>query len=143
MLLFRARDRLCAIPVAEVAEIMRPLPLERLAALPDFVLGLGGIRGASVPVVDAGALLGGGAVAARPPGRFVLLRVGKRSVALAVEAVVGVRSLATDALGTLPPLLGEAGRELIAAIGAADGEFLLVLRTVRLAAGSPEAPAHA
>jgi purine-binding chemotaxis protein CheW len=142
MLLFRAGAHLCAIPIAEVAEIMRPLPLERLAAQPDFLLGLSVIRGASVPVVDAGALLGGVA-APHPLCRFLRLRIGARSVALAVDAVVGVRSLTARALGALPPLLGEAGRELIAALGAADGEFLLVLQTGRLAASIPDAPADA
>ena len=140
MLLFRAGAHLCAIPIAEVVEIMRPLPLERLAAQPHFLLGLSVIRGASVPVVDAGTLLGGEVA---PPRRFLRLRIGARSVALAVDAVVGVRSLTARALGALPPLLGEAGRELIAALGAADGEFLLVLQTARLAADIGDASAHA
>jgi purine-binding chemotaxis protein CheW len=142
MLLFRAGAHLCAIPIAEVVEIMRPLPLERLASQPDFLLGLAVIRGASVPVVDAGALLGGEA-APHPPRRFLRLRIGARSVALAVDAVVGVRSLTAKVLGVLPPLLGEAGRDLIAALGAADGEFLLVLQTARLAADIGDASAHA
>lgn len=142
MLLFRARHRLCAMPAEQVSETMRPLAVEPLAAAGDFVLGLCGIRGMSVPVVDAGALLG---VAGRAqPARFVVLRVEDRAVALAVEAVVGVQTVSARTLQELPPLLGEASAALVSSIGAVDGAFLLVLRAARILSATeiPEA-AHA
>jgi purine-binding chemotaxis protein CheW len=57
-LLCRVRERLCALPLAHVVETMRPLPIEPLGGMPGFVQGIAIIRGAPVPVVDAGALLG-------------------------------------------------------------------------------------
>jgi purine-binding chemotaxis protein CheW len=126
----RVRERLCALPVAHVVETMRPLAIEPLAAMPAFVRGLARIRGAAVPVVDAGALLG-----ARDEARFtrfVTVRAGERRVALAVEEVLGVRELAAAALQDLPPLLREAGEALVAAVGSLDTGLLVVLHAARI-----------
>jgi purine-binding chemotaxis protein CheW len=132
-LLCRARERLCAVPLRHVLETMRPLPVDRLAGMPGFVLGLSMIRGQSTPVVDCGALLG---EARRPEhGRFVTLRTGERITALAVEAVVGISELPLE-FHELPPLLRDASHEVIAAIGTLDAELLLVLSSARLVSDS-------
>jgi purine-binding chemotaxis protein CheW len=134
-LLCRARGRLCALPLAHVAEAMRPLPVEPVAGAPAFVLGLARIRGAATPVVDLGALLGAPGEPAAT--RFLTLRLGGRAAALAVEEVLGVRELGA-ASGPLPPLLAGAPAEAVAEVGALDGELLFVLEAGSLV---PEAPA--
>src|SRR5436853_466591 len=101
----RVNTRLCALPLESIVETTRPLPCEPVAGTPAFVLGLSVIRGVAVPVVDAGQLLSGQRSA---PSRFVVLKVGDRRVALAVEAVVGVRSVGALALQDLPPLVRSA-----------------------------------
>jgi purine-binding chemotaxis protein CheW len=145
-LLFRAGAHLCALPVVHVVETMRPLPVKAIAGAvaalggtPSWVRGLAVIRGVPVPVIDVGSLLQDGppplqahASPVRPAARFVTLRVAGRPVALAVDCVVGVRALARDALRDLPPLLRDAGAEVIASIGRLDTELLLVLRGARL-----------
>jgi purine-binding chemotaxis protein CheW len=129
-LLCRVRSWLCALPVAHVEETMRPLPVEALAAAPAFVKGLSIIRGMPMPVVDAGGLLGG---RDEPRSRrLVVLRLDGRRVALAVEDVLGVRAIPTASLRELPPLLRDASREAISAVGALDAELLIVLRTGHL-----------
>ena len=68
----------CGIPIERVLEAMRPLPI---------VDGRARVRGAWIPVVDAAAALG------QPPGagaRFVVVRVEGCSIALHVDAVLGV-----------------------------------------------------
>ena len=141
MLLFRAHRHLCAIPVERVIETMRPLPIEPLAIASGAVLGLCRIRGTSVPVVDTGALFGAQGEAGS--ARFIVLRIENRIVALAVESVTGIRAVPSHALQDLPPLLGEANAALVASIGAADGAFLLVLRTARILAEAHAAMAEA
>ena len=91
-LLVRIPGALCALPLAEVIEIMRPLPIEPLAIQSDFVQGVARIRGAAVPVVQLTALFQGDGLCDLPT-RFVTLRVGQRCVALAVQSVVGVADL--------------------------------------------------
>ena len=56
-LLCRAGARLCALPLQNVMETMRLLPIEPVAGAPRSVLGLCPIRGAPVPVVDLQSLL--------------------------------------------------------------------------------------
>src|SRR4051812_28054387 len=92
LLVCRVGSRLCGLPLAQVVETMRPLPIEPLAHLPSFVDGLSLIRGRPVPVLDARRLMG----VDGEPGvrtRFVTLELAEGSAVLAVDAVLGVRSV--------------------------------------------------
>jgi purine-binding chemotaxis protein CheW len=137
-LLFQVRTRLCALPLAHVVETMRPLPVEAMAGGPPCVLGLAIIRGAPVPVVDIARLLGEQVSRPEeetwlpPSARFVTVVVAGRGVALAVDGVVGVRTLALDSLRDLPPLLRDAEVDVVGSIGTLDSQLLLVLRSARL-----------
>jgi purine-binding chemotaxis protein CheW len=97
--------------------------------MPTFISGLSLVRGAPLPVVNAAALTG---QAAGPPTRFVTLQVGSRQVVLAVQEVVGIRAMPADPLHSMPPLLGGAQNEVVAAIGALDAEFLWLLDAARM-----------
>jgi len=138
LLLCKVETRLCALPLASVLETMRPLPIEAVSGAPDYVLGLSIVRGEPVPVVDAARILGASGTGFE---RFVVLRAGGRSIALAVSTVEGVRRLTGDSLtgdsgaddlADLPPLLRGADSAAIASIGARDADLLVVLETVRL-----------
>jgi len=131
VVLMRCGARLCSLPVACVAETLRPLPVEYLAGAPPFVQGAAVVRGMPVPVLDLAALLGSESPAASR-GRFVLVRAGERSVALAVDAVLGVRAAPSGA-ASVPPLLAEARPEAVEALQHLDRELLFVLRAGGLA----------
>ncbi len=129
-LIVRVAGRLCALPVAAVIETMRPLPVRPIADAPASVLGVAIIRGVPTVVVDAARLLGGDAGDAGAGARFVTLRVGARSVALAVDSVVAVRELPAALAAELPSLVVDTAA--IAAIGVLDAELLVVLRATHL-----------
>lgn len=127
-LIVRARDRLCALPLPSVIEIMRPLPITAHRSTVRSVLGVAVVRGAPSPVIDVSLLIGD------TPGsttRFVSLRVGDRSATLAVDDVVGVADLDTDTLASLPPLLADEENEPTAALGRRDGELIAILAASR------------
>lgn len=130
-LLVTVGDRVCALPLQHVWETMRPLPVEPVAGAPAYVLGLSVIRGAPVPVVDAAALLTGAAGAA-PCTRFVTVKADERRFALAVDRVVGIRDLDLRQLEKLPALFRHADIDLIEAVGVAEAQLLVVLRSARL-----------
>jgi purine-binding chemotaxis protein CheW len=119
----------CALPLAAAVEVMRLLPTEAVAGAPPFVSGIAVIRGEPVPVVDLAMLLTG---AAATPTRFVSIRVGERHLAVAVDAVVGIRQMEAKSLHELPPLLRGAQSDLAKALGRLDGKLLMVLETSRL-----------
>ena len=127
----RVGARLCALPLEQVVETMRPLATSPVAGAPAFVSGVAIIRGAPVPVIDAAALLGGGGARAEA-GRLVTVRVGPRHVALAVDAVLGVRDLSGASLAGLPSLLSDARAGGVASLGALDDGLLVFLDGARL-----------
>jgi purine-binding chemotaxis protein CheW len=129
-LVARAGERRVALALGGVVEVLRPLPVTSLAGAPAFVLGASVIRGAAVPVIDARSLLG--AERTEVAARWISLRVGARRAALAVDEVVGARTLDRAALAEMPPLLRSAASGVAADVGALDGELLLVLQAARL-----------
>jgi purine-binding chemotaxis protein CheW len=128
-LLCRVQHLVCAVPLEHVIETLRPLSIEPLAGAPGYVCGLSMIRGVPVPVVDTGLLLG--TEQARPT-RFVTLRAGPHTVAIAVDSVIGVRALGAADTASLPPLLSVAGNGAVSSLGSRDGDLLLVLESARL-----------
>ncbi|NVB81931.1 MAG: chemotaxis protein CheW [Kofleriaceae bacterium] len=125
----RIGRRRCALPIEAVIETMRPLPLEPIADGHETVLGVAVIRSKPTVVVDLGRLLGGESM---PPARFVTIRTGPRTVALAVEEVLGVETLAEGALHALPPLLATSSSAVVS-LGNVDRDLLVVLEASRLA----------
>jgi purine-binding chemotaxis protein CheW len=126
-LLCRAGARLCALPLAQVVETMRALPIEAVSDAPAFVAGLSLIRGSPVPVINATAIFG---EAAATPQRLVVCDLGGRHVAIAVDEVPGL--IDGGAAAPLPPLLREAASDAVQALRVLDGELLLLLDAARL-----------
>jgi len=121
------------VPIRYIVETMRPLAIQALASCPTAIRGLAIIRGLPTPVVDVANLLGlnpDGTPSGE--GRFVTLRLGPRQVALAVDAVVGLRTLPPSTIEALPPLLGDAAQGAVDSIGLLDAELVMVLRAGRL-----------
>lgn len=133
VLICRSRGTQIALPLEHVIEMMRPLPIEPIGGAPPFVLGLALVRGEAIPVVDAARLLGG---SSSDVTRFVILRSGARNTALAVDSVLGVRTLPRGARQALPPLLSELEGDLVSAIGRLDADLLVVLNSARIVSES-------
>ena len=132
-LVFRVAGKLCALPLAQVVETLRPLPVRRFGGTPDFVLGAATVRGLPIPVVSAARLLD--EVTAVTGRRWICVLAGSRRVALEVDDVLGVRMI--DGIGATlrQPLLEGADPERIATLGRLDGELLCTLEAARLVPG--------
>lgn len=128
-LVCRVASRICALPLDAVIETMRPQPIQALAGAPAFIAGVAVIRGEPAVVVDLARLLGDEPA---QPRRFVTLRGARRPVALAVDAVLGVRAIAAAQLTELTPLAGAIAGDVVAAIGTLDDRMLIMLETARL-----------
>ncbi|MFZ5889512.1 MAG: chemotaxis protein CheW [Myxococcota bacterium] len=124
LLLVRAHQLTCALPLGSVSEVMRPLPLQLLAGLPPYVRGVSMIRGRATPVVDLSVLLGHELLSAL--GRYVVVKASSR-VALAVSAVERVWVPRSRQFSELPRLLADAGSQHIRSLESLDGELVSVL----------------
>jgi purine-binding chemotaxis protein CheW len=126
-LLCRTGSHHFALPVQRIVEIMRMLPIATVAGCPPIVLGVSVIRGAPTPVIDTALLF------EVPHGqceRLVTVRTGKRTIALATEAVVGICETADGELDDLPPLLGNV--EAIASLKTLDQQLVFLLHAARI-----------
>lgn len=128
--MMRTRSWTCALQVPHVVESMRPQPLRPLREGPSYVRGAAIIRGSVLPVVDLEELLGGSP--AESFGRFVAVRTGERQAVLAVDEVVGVRTIDEHVLHELPALLAGTASRVVESLAAIDRDLLLVLRTARI-----------
>jgi purine-binding chemotaxis protein CheW len=130
-LICRSAGHRCALPLATIKEIMRPLPLERVTqsgAVTAFVLGAAVVRGAVVPVVSLAGLFG--RADAVLFARYVSLRLGTRSAMLAVEEVLGIHALGEAE--AMAPLLGAVEHGAVSAVTIHDAELLYILQTAKL-----------
>jgi purine-binding chemotaxis protein CheW len=135
-LVFRAGSLLCALPLDEVIETLRPLAVRPLAGTPPFVRGVTIMRGVPAPVIDVARLLGGEQAEVV---RFVAVRAERGPVAFATGPVLGIRPAdagsqirpATGPAGTTG-LIGGASAALVAGVGTLDAEPLLMLQSMRV-----------
>lgn len=134
LLLFRAAGLRFALPISHAVEILRPLSLDPVPGAPGFVLGISIVRGLATPVVSLRGLLG---AACEEPSRLILLRVGARRVALAVEGVEGISPIPGSVFSGAPPLLGRVASGALEAVAALDGELLIVLEAGKLLGEAP------
>lgn len=129
LLVCRVHERICALPMAHVAEVMRPLPIETMPGAPDFVLGMSLIRGEPTPVLNMARLLN---EPETDVGRFVTIKAIGRPLALAVSMVQGVRGVDAAALRLMPSLMRDVDLDVVAYIGVRDAALLLVLDSLKL-----------
>lgn len=128
-LMCRAGAHVCGLPLRNVIETMRPLPVERLQRAPKFVEGLSVIRGTPTPVVHMRLLMG---EAPAPSARVVTVRTGDHAVALAFDAVLGVQTMEETQTTALPPLVKNVADDVVTAVTTRDSALILFLETARI-----------
>jgi len=134
-LIIRAAGSRWAIPARDAVETMRALPIKPVASPFPAMVGLSVVRGLPIPVVDIARLLTGSSDA--QAARFVTVRCGARIVALLVEAIEGIRTIAERTGPEERSLARSAAAGAIASLGSLDHEFLGLLSVTRLFADPP------
>src|SRR6185295_3821456 len=86
VLLVQAAARTVAIPLGDILETLRPLPVEPLQTSRASLIGVSVVRGEPVPVVDLAALLQPGTRGGQ--GRWIVLKSKPSGVVLTVDRIV-------------------------------------------------------
>lgn len=136
-LLVSIGSRICAFPLSNVSETMRPLKTTGLPSAPAFIPGIATVRGALTVVVDGRALF---EEPAGEAGRMVILKQGIRTFGLTVDSVVGIEELdesGSEEWSALLPSLTTAYVQRLLQIGST---FAAVLESGRIV---PESVWHA
>jgi purine-binding chemotaxis protein CheW len=88
---FRVAGQDLAVPIAQVQEVLRAVPLTRLPAAPAHVLGITNLRGRVVPLLDMAGLLG---LAGDGENRFLIVcRRHDMLLGLMVEAIAAMHQV--------------------------------------------------
>lgn len=128
-LVLRVGAKICALPLAEVAEVSRALPVEGVPEAPAMIEGLAVLRGRPCPVVDLARLLGSDGGEGR---YFVRLAVDDRHLALRVDSMIGVRAISDGVLEDIPPLLDSSLGEVVAQLETVHSELIYILSVARI-----------
>ena len=113
---FRVGSGVYALDVAHVREVVRWQSVTPLPNAPRLIDGVIDLRGAVVPVVDLGRVLGGPAVVAVPTARIAIVEENGLVLGLAVDAALEVISVDVTALEDPPALATQAGYDAARAV---------------------------
>jgi purine-binding chemotaxis protein CheW len=127
---FRCGEQRFGVPLAQVNEIVPPLPFTRLPGVGADVCGLVGVRGRVITVFDLGVVLGESAAANIPDHRLLMLELGDRRVGVAVDEVREIVATTLDRMENESGP-GEAAQSALGKGRGEDGPFI-ALDPVRL-----------
>lgn len=120
---FRVGERLCALPAAQVREILPDLPASRIPGTPPAVVGLVNVRGALLTTVDAHVLLG---QAQDGETALLLLDRGTRGTGLRVGEVLDFLEVPPAAVAGREALPG-VDPAIVRAVGDWAGRHFILL----------------
>ncbi len=113
---FRVGSSVYALDVAHVREVVRWQSVTPLPKAPRLIEGVIDLRGAVVPVVDLGRVLGAGAVVAGPTARIAIVESDGLVMGLAIDAALEVMSVDVTGLEDPPALATQAGYDAARAV---------------------------
>ena len=136
-LVFRLQAHDYALPIGDVAEVLRMVALIPVPEAPAWLAGIINLRGQVLPVVDLRLRLG---LPPEAPGLstpIIVTHAAGRPVGLIADSVSEVVTLPADAVEP-PDAFAGPGRA-IAGLAHAGSRLILVLDLARLTAGLPNA----
>ncbi|HYP87866.1 MAG TPA: chemotaxis protein CheW [Polyangiaceae bacterium] len=111
-----------AVPIDHVREIVNPLPITELPHAPHTISGVADHRGEIVPVVELRARFGLPALSDSRRGKWILIDVAGRGVALCVDRVTEVFGTGGADLKPAPALgSGDDLRGIAGVVSRSDG----------------------
>jgi purine-binding chemotaxis protein CheW len=130
----RVADLLLGLDVAHVQEIVRDQTVYQLPRAPRDVHGLINLRGRVVTVIDLRERFGKPGRASGSEEAMVVTSVGSGTVALRVDEVCEVKSIASDTLEAPPGSFQGQARALVGGVFKLEDTLLLELDVARVTA---------
>ena len=125
---FEVADRLIAIDVANIREVVRWQPVTPLPKSPALIDGVIDLHGALVPIVDLGRALNEREVQPATGTRIVVTETNSLVVGLTVDSAVEVLQVSAASMEDPPALVTHAGYDAVrAVVRRPDSELIVVL----------------
>ncbi|MBM9614119.1 purine-binding chemotaxis protein CheW [Desulfobulbus rhabdoformis] len=105
VLTFQLDERLYAVPVAELLEVVRPVTLYPVNKAEPYVLGMINYHGVSTPVLDVKRLLALDETARVEPQAWLAVRAENMLVCLCVDQLSQLYRIAPENLDAVPVLI--------------------------------------
>jgi len=115
-----------AVPIALVAEILKPLPITHVPRAPHVVVGLMTVRGRLITVIDLRRRLRLPETPIDPRSRILIADTGEEQIGLLVDEVMQVYRLAEAEIESAQVLGGDQ-QAYLAGIGRPEGALLILL----------------
>jgi purine-binding chemotaxis protein CheW len=96
VLAVRIGDKLHAIPITAVEEVLPALPIEQVPQCPAFVLGVVFVRGHVIPVLSAAQRLGVENYERPDEPNIVCLRIGERIIGVEFDEAIDLIDIGED-----------------------------------------------
>ncbi|MFA6234218.1 MAG: chemotaxis protein CheW [Bacteroidota bacterium] len=87
ILMFRSHERMLAVPLENVIEVVPAFELLRTPGLAATLAGVISLRGDVLPVIDTAVLIGKSVTVLKPNHKFIIVRSSSQSLALLVDTV--------------------------------------------------------
>lgn len=130
--LFQVAETTYAIPASEVEQLEMIEEITRVPDSPPFLEGIVYVRGRVVPVVNLRVRFGLPPIAFELSSRLIVVRLGSRLVALAVDSAREYRSFPAEALEPAPEALMGYDADYFAGVFHHEKRLILVLDVARL-----------
>ena len=115
------------LPIDNIVEIAKVFATTLVPRTPEFLVGIGNVRGTVMPVIDLPMRLRLGRCLESNEARVLIVRHADETFALTVDRVLEVLPLAPESLEETPGGLGSQRAEFIHAIGRDQGRLIIVL----------------
>lgn len=129
---FRIGDQELCVDIMTVREIRGWTPATPLPRSPAYMRGVINLRGAVLPIVDLAVRLG--YPPAEPTARHVIMvvRIGRKTVGLLVDAVSDIVAITEDRLQPTPDVACEEVRGYVKGLFAMEGRMIGLLSLERI-----------
>lgn len=124
ILMFRSHDRLLALPLATVIEVVPAFELMHTPGVSPALAGMISLRGEVLPVIDVGVLIGESKTILKPQHKFIIAKTSRQAVALLVDTMEDLVDISSCSMAE--PMSDE-GQSCFEGVVSVEDEMVLVL----------------
>ena len=124
IIMFTIDELLYALPLTSVVKVIHAIEIRHLPKAPEIISGIINVKGQIIPVADIRKRFGLTEREIELEDRIIIADTGKRKVALFVDAVTGIKDLATRQFVNSKESLPFAG--YIKGVAKIDDELILI-----------------